>query len=156
MADAYRRIYLHLVFAVANRRALLGLQWRNEVFKYIAGILNNKGHYSLAINGYNDHIHIFFDYNVNELVPDLVREIKKSSSNFIRKKRFTRYKFNWQNGYGIFSHSNAEKGRIINYIRNQEEHHRKITFKEEYLEFLRDFEIDYNSQYLLDFFDIRE
>jgi REP element-mobilizing transposase RayT len=95
MANTYKKVYIHLVFAIKNRNALLEKEWRAKVFCYISGIINNKGHYSLAVGGHSDHIHILFDYNLNELIPDLVREIKKASSNFIKEENLSKYKFEW-------------------------------------------------------------
>jgi len=103
MANSYKKVYLHIVFAVKNRNALLHKSWRDRVFSYIAGSLNSRGHYSLAVNGFNDHIHIFFDYSCNELVADLVRELKKASSRLIKDEKLTKHKFEWQSGYGVFS-----------------------------------------------------
>ena len=151
MANTYKKIYVQIIFAVKNRDALLHKNWRDEVFRYIAGIINNRDHYSLAVNGSHDHIHIFFDYNCKELIPDLVREIKKSSNQFIVDKKFTKYKFEWQSGYGLFSHGYREKQTIIEYIKNQKEHHSSRTFKEEYLNLLHSFEIEFKDQYLFDF-----
>jgi REP element-mobilizing transposase RayT len=151
MANTYKSIYLQIIFAVKNRDALLSPNWRADIFKYIAGILNQRGHYSLAVNGHMDHIHIFFDYNTKELISDLVREIKKSTSNYIKKNRLSPYHFEWQSGYGVFSHGYREKDIIIKYVMNQEEHHRTRSFKEEYLSFLKSYEIDFKDEYLFDF-----
>lgn len=151
MANSYRKIYLHLIFAVKHRQAILDKSWRQELFKYIAGIINKKGHYSLAVNGYNDHVHIFFDYKGHELIEELVREIKKSSSHFIKSKNLSPFKFEWQSGYGVFSHGYREKGIIIDYVMKQEEHHGKKTFRQEYLQFLKSYEIDFKAEYVFDF-----
>ena len=105
MADTYLKIYLQVIFAVKNRNATLKKEWREEVYKYMAGILNERGNYSLAVNGIHDHVHLFFDYKVKEDISDLVREIKKSSNKFIKKKGFTKFNFEWQTGYGAFSYS---------------------------------------------------
>ena len=152
MANTYRKMYLQVIFAVRNRNALLHESWRDEIFKYMSGIINNRGHYSLAINGSYDHVHLFFDYKGNELVEDLVREIKKSSHNFIKEKRFCPYKFEWQSGYGVFSHGYREKIAVMEYIMNQKEHHRNKPFQEEYLNFLKSYEIDFKEEYVFEFF----
>ncbi len=144
-------MYVQIVFAVKRREALLDSRWRNRVFKYIAGGLNARGHYSLAVNGHHDHVHIFFDYNGKELIEDLVREIKKSSAKFIKDERLSNFKFEWQSGYGVFTHGYREKPTIIEYIRNQEEHHSKTTFKEEYLSFLKAYDIEFKKEYLFEF-----
>lgn len=153
MANKYLKIYIQVVFAVKNREAMLLKPWRNELFSYMATSLNNRGNYSLAVNGSYDHVHLFFDHRDKELISDLVREIKKSSNSFIKDKKFTRSKFQWQTGYGAFSYSYREKGMIIEYIRNQEKHHQKVNFKDEYLLMLNDFEIDFKDVYLFDFLD---
>lgn len=137
MANTYKSIYLQIVFAVKNREALLDKSWRSELFRYITGIVNNRGHFSLAVNGVQDHVHIFLDFNGQELIQELVREIKKSSSHYIKKKKLTLFHFEWQSGYGVFSHGYREKDIIIKYILNQEDLHRIKTFKEEYLSFLK-------------------
>lgn len=151
MANTYRKIYIQIVFAVENRQALLIEPWREEVFKYIAGVVKKRDHYSLAVNGSKDHIHFFLDYNPNDLIADLVREVKKSSNSFINKNKFSEYNFGWQSGYGVFSHGYREKATIIEYIKNQKEHHRKISFKEEYLKFLKSYDIDFKNEYIFKF-----
>ena len=153
MANTYRKVYLHIVFAVKNREALLHQSWRQEVFKYMAGTLKAKGHYPLAVNGYHDHVHLFFDYNCKELIEDLVREIKKSSNLFIKDKGFTKFKFEWQSGFGVFSQGYRERDFIIKYIINQEEHHRNRTFRQEYLALLKAFEVEFKDEYVFEFFD---
>jgi len=124
-----------------------------DLFKYIAGIINNRNHYSLAVNGVENHIHLFFDYNCRELIEDLVREIKKASNAYINDRNLCPRKFEWQAGYGVFSHGYREKSIIIDYVKNQEEHHRKQTFRKEYLAFLKSYEIDFKDEYIFDFLD---
>lgn len=135
MANNYKRILLHIVFAVKNRDALLHKSWRDRVFKYVAGIVNERKHFSYAVNGYHDHIHIFLDYKGHELIEELVREIKKASNNFIKNEKLSQKKFEWQSGYGVFSHGFSDRDIVIKYIMNQENHHKKITFRDEYFEF---------------------
>lgn len=151
MANTFRKIYLHVVFAVKFRQALLEKSWRGKVFRYIAGILNQRGHFSLAVNGPNDHIHIFFDYKDIELLSDLVREIKKASTNFINREIKPNFKFQWQSGYAVFSCDSRDKDSVIKYILNQETHHSQLTFKDEYLKFLEENEIQFEERYLFDF-----
>ena len=153
MANTYKKVYLHIVFAVKNRQALLDKKWRDDIFKYIAGIINKRGHYTLEINGVSDHVHIFFDYNCEELISDLVREIKKASNKLINESGYSYFKFEWQKGYGVFSHSQKEKASIIKYIKNQEKHHQKTNFRSEYLRLLEAFEIEYKDEYVFKFFD---
>jgi len=152
MANTYRKVNLQIVFAVKNRQALLHKSWRPELFRYMAGIINHRGHYSLAVNGIGNHVHLFLDYNCRELIEDLVREIKKASNSYIKDRNLCPYKFEWQSGYGVFSHGYREKGVIIDYIKNQE-HHRKKSFRQEYLTFLKSYEIDFKDEYVFDFLD---
>jgi len=151
MANSYKKVYLHIVFAVKNRNALLNKAWRSRLFAYISGIIKEKGHYPLAVNGHKDHVHIFLDYNLHELVSDLVREIKKSSTKYIKSNKLTQYKFEWQSGYGVFSVGFKDIDTTIKYIIDQEEHHRKTTFKAEYLKVLNEFKIEFKEEYLFDF-----
>ena len=153
MANTYQRIYLHIIFAVKYREALLEEEWRDEVFKYIAGIINERGHYSLAVNGYNDHIHILLDYNGRELISDLVREIKKGSNKYINDNKLSHKKFQWQGGYGVFSQGYREKSTIIEYIKNQKKHHSKEKFSREFISLLHSNETDYDERYLFQFHD---
>ncbi|MBP6619769.1 MAG: IS200/IS605 family transposase [Leadbetterella sp.] len=153
MANTYRKVYLHIVFAVKNRKTLLDKSWRHELFAYMSTTLNNRGHFSLAVNGYNDHVHLFFDYNCNELISDLVREIKKSSNEFINANGFCSGKFEWQNGYGVFSNGYREKDVIIKYIINQEKHHSTRSFREEYVSLLDSYSVAYKNEYVFEFFD---
>ncbi|MBY5957893.1 transposase [Membranicola marinus] len=153
MANKYLKIYIQIIFAVKYREAILAKSWRSELFSYMSTSLLDRGNYPLAVNGSYDHVHLFFDYRDTELISDLVRELKKSSNSFIKNKGFTRSKFQWQTGYGAFSYSYREKGKIIEYIRNQEKHHQKVRLKDEYLSMLNDFEIDFKDEYLFDFLE---
>lgn len=120
---------------------------------YIIGIIQNHQHKLLAIGSMPDHIHIFIGYNLNQLIPDLIEEIKTSSNDWIKQKNYSGFKFEWQKGYGAFTHSHSHLDQVIKYIRNQQEHHHKKSFKEEYLEILNRNEIKFNDDYLFDFFD---
>lgn len=153
MANSYKKIYLHVVFAVKHRKALLHKSWRQSLFKYMAQSLNHRGHFSLAVNGHIDHVHLFFSYSTNELIPDLVREIKKSATKFINDNQFTNHKFEWQSGYAVFSNSDAEIDRVIKYIVNQENHHAKVNFQKEYLDYLHKYLIEYKDEYVFDFLE---
>lgn len=153
MANTYAQCYLHLVFAVKNREALISKSWRDELEKYITGIVQNHKHKMLAIRAMPDHIHIFIGYNVNQLVPDLVEEIKTSSNAWIKAKRISAFKFDWQKGYGAFTHARSQLDTVVKYILTQEEHHRKSSFREEYLDMLRKNDIEFNEKYVFDFFD---
>lgn len=153
MANTYTQFYVHLVFAVKNRNALIKKHWKNNLEMYITGIVQNHAHKMPAINTMPDHIHIFIGYNVNHLIPKLVEEIKTSSNGWIKKNRLSRFRFEWQKGYGAFSHSQSHIDPVVKYILNQENHHRKNSFRTEYLEILRKNDIQYNEEYLFDFFD---
>jgi len=131
MANTFTQLYIHLVFSPANRESLIQKIWKDELEKYITGIAQNKGHKMLAIGAMPDHIHIFLGYNPNQLIPDLVEEIKTSSTAWIKYNKTPKARFSWQKGYGAFSHSQKELGSVINYILSQEEHHKKRTFKSE-------------------------
>jgi putative transposase len=154
MANTYTQLHIHLVFSPRNREALIKKDWRDELEKYITKIVQNHNHKLLAIGAMHDHIHIFIGYDVNQLIPDLVQNIKTSSSHWIREKKFTKFKFEWQKGYGAFSHSHSQLDTVAKYILNQDEHHKGRSFKEEYLEMLRKNEIDFKDEYVFDFFDI--
>jgi REP element-mobilizing transposase RayT len=150
MANTYSQIYIQIVFAVQNRKALIHPNWEEELYKYITGIVQNKGQKMLAINGMPNHIHIFIGMKPSCCLSDLVREIKKSSNTFIKEKKFTPFKFEWQEGFGAFSYSHSQLSDVIQYIENQKEHHKKRTFKEEYLSFLKLFEIEHKKEYLFE------
>jgi REP element-mobilizing transposase RayT len=148
MANTYSQIYIQIVFAVQNRNALIQPTWEEELYRYITGIVQNKGQKMLAINGTSNHIHIFIGMKPNCCLSDLVREIKKSTNTFIKEKRFVAHLFQWQEGFGAFSYSHSQLTNVIQYIENQKEHHKKQTFKDEYLAFLKAFEIEFNNEYL--------
>jgi REP element-mobilizing transposase RayT len=153
MGDTYSQAYFHIVFAVENRKARIQKNWKVKLEKYITGIIQNHGHKMIAIGSMPDHIHILVGYNLNQRIPDLVELVKTSSNRWIKEEKLTNYKFNWQKGYGAFSYSRSQINSVAKYILNQEEHHKKRSFKEEYLEILEKFEIDYKEKYLFDFID---
>jgi len=154
MADTYTQLDIQLVFAIKGRESLIHRSWKEELYKYITGIVQNNKHKMLKINGMPDHVHIFIGYHPTQLIPKLVEEIKTSSNAFIKQRGFTKYKFSWQQGYGAFSYSRSHRDAVIRYIENQEQHHRKKSFREEYVEFLQKFEVDYKEKYLFDFQEI--
>jgi len=153
MADTYVQAYFHLVFAVYNRDALIRKSWKDELEKYITGIVQNNSHKLIAIGSMPDHIHIFIGYNLNQTIPNLVEKIKTSSNHWIKERNLTKFKFNWQKGYGAFTHSHSQIDSVANYVLNQEDHHRKKTFREEYLEMLTKFNIAYKDEYVFNFFN---
>ena len=142
------RIYVQIVFAVQGRENLIHQSWENDLYKYITGIVQNKDQKMLAINGMPDHIHIFIGMKPTCCLSDLVRDIKKSSTQFIREQRLTKYAFSWQKGYGTFTYSHSHVNNVCHYIQTQKEHHRTQNFKDEYLEFLKDYEIDYEEKFV--------
>jgi REP element-mobilizing transposase RayT len=148
MANTYTQLYIQYVFAVKGRENLLQKNWRADVFKYISGIIETKGHKSIIVNGVADHVHVFVGLSPTMSISDLIRDIKNNSSKFINENRFIKGKFEWQAGYGAFSYSRSQIKRVYDYILNQENHHKNRTFKEEYLEMLRKYEIDFDEQYL--------
>jgi putative transposase len=153
MSGTFSQIYIQVVFAVKYRESLIQLNWENNLYKYITGIVLGKNQKMLAINGVSDHIHFLIGMKPNCNLSDLVREVKKSSSEFVKEQQFTTQRFAWQEGFGAFSYSQSNFSNVINYIHNQKEHHRKQTFKEEYTSLLKKFEIDYKDEYLFDWID---
>lgn len=153
MADTYTQCYVHLVFAVKNRNALIKKVWKNELEMYITGIVQNHKHKLLSIYAMPDHIHIFIGYNINHLIPNLVEEIKTSSNSWIKNNNLSNFKFEWQKGYGAFTHSHSQINTVINYIINQEIHHQKRKFRDEYMELLRKNEVEFKDEYVFTFFD---
>ncbi|MFL9482298.1 IS200/IS605 family transposase [Chitinophagaceae bacterium LWZ2-11] len=150
MANTFSRIYIQIVFAVKGRENLIDKKWEKELHGYIATIIKNKEQKSIIVNGMEDHIHAFVGLKPTMLVADLVRDIKCNSAKFINDRKFVKGKFNWQEGYGAFSYAHSQIGSVYNYILNQKERHKTNTFKEEYLSFLKKFEIEYDTKYLFE------
>lgn len=150
MAGTYTQIHIHCVFAVKNRDSVIDNSFREELYEYITGIVQERGNKMLAIGGTSNHIHIFFGFRANESLPDLIKAVKRSSSLWINQNNKTRFKFQWQEGYGAFSYSRSHVYAVINYIRNQEEHHKKRSFHDEYSQILKDFDVEYDEQYVLE------
>ena len=148
MANTYTQIHLQFVFAVKYRNGLIHASFKEELYKYISGIIKENNHKLLAINGMPDHLHIFIGMRPSQSISDLLQDIKGSSSKWINEKKFLKVKFEWQEGYGAFSYSKSHVNDVINYIQNQENHHKKETFREEYLKFLKVFEIEYDERYI--------
>ena len=153
MADTYIQAYFHLVFAVRNRDALIQKSWKDELEKYITGIVQNNNHKLIALGSMPDHIHVFIGYNLNHTIPKLVENIKTSSNHWIANKKLSHFKFHWQKGYGAFTHSHKQIDVVAKYVLSQEEHHRNKSFKEEYTQMLTEFEIAYKDEYVFTFFD---
>jgi len=153
MANNYTQCYFHLVFSEKNRNALIRREWKDELERYVTGIVQNHRHKMLAIGTIPDHIHILIGYNVNQLIPDLVEEIKTSSNKLIKEKRLSKFKFEWQKGYGAFTHSHSQIDLVVKYILSQEEHHKKRSFREEYFEILEKNEVQFKDEYVFEFFN---
>ena len=148
MANTYTQIYIHYVFAVQNRIGLIQNRWRDELYKYMTGTIANKGHKLLQIGGMSDHIHALVSMSPKQSPSDLMADVKRSSSLWINNKCLVKGKFSWQEGYGAFSYGKSQISDIAIYIENQEKHHKKRTFMEEYFEFLKLFEIEYDELYV--------
>lgn len=153
MPGTFSQIYIQIVFAVKGRENLIALNWKDELHKYIAGIIKGKAQKPIIVNGMPDHIHAFIGLKPSMKISDLVRDIKNNSTNFINENKFVRGKFFWQEGYGAFSYSHSQISDVYDYILHQEKHHKKKSFREEYLEFLHKFEIEYNEKYLFNWID---
>jgi putative transposase len=153
MANTYTQIYLHIVFSVKGRQNLIQKKWKEELYKYICGIVNGKEQKVYAIGGVADHIHILVSIKPNIVISDLVRDIKANSSKWINEKRYVIGKFQWQEGFGAFSSAQSQLDVIITYINNQEKHHQNKTFKDEYLELLQKFNIEYDEKYLFEWIE---
>ncbi len=153
MANTYSQINIHCVFAVLGRENVITNKFRDDLHKYITGILSNEDAFSLAVGGWKDHVHIFFELPVTSSLSDLMRILKASSSKWINDNNFLKGKFRWQEGYAAFSHSKSQRNKVIRYIMNQEEHHKSKSFKDEYLAMLQNYGIKYESAYLFEFYD---
>ena len=148
MANTYTQIHIQAVFSVQDKHSLIEMSWEDELFRYITGIVQNHEHKVLAIGGMPDHIHLFFGMRPTQSLSELMQDVKGDSSKWINKKGFLRNRFSWQEGYGAFSYSKSSVDNMIDYIKNQKVHHKKRTFIEEYLDFLKKFEIDYDERYI--------
>src|SRR6267142_3778255 len=143
MPGTYSQIYIQVVFAVKGRESLIHQSWEEHLYKYITGIVQNKEQKMVAINGMPDHIHFLIGMKPSCCLSDLVREVKKSSNEFIKKNKFSKFKFNWQEGFGAFSYSHSQLNDVISYIMNQKVHHKMKTFKDEYIDFLKMFNVEH-------------
>jgi len=148
MANTYTQLHIQLVFAVKYRAALIEKKWNDRLYKYITGIVQENEHKMLQLNGMPDHIHIFLGVRPNQAISSLVQNIKVESSKWIKAEGFCKSPFAWQEGFGAFSYSKSHVQDVIRYIQNQEAHHQKENFLEEYRRLLKTFEIDYDEQYI--------
>jgi len=153
MSNTYSQIFLHIIFAVKGRQSLISKKYSEDIRKYITGIVTNLNCKMIAINNMSDHIHLLIGLNPNISVSDLLEKIKSNSSKWINENRFLSGKFEWQKGYGVFSYSKSQIDNVIKYIENQENHHKKKTFREEYIEFLEKFGVEYNNKYLYEWIE---
>src|SRR6266571_765205 len=153
MANTFSQIYIQTVFAVSNRESLIKPEFKEDLYKYITGIVKNQGQKLISINGMSDHVHILIGLRPAMALADLVKEIKSDSTNFINKKKWVRGRFSWQEGYGAFSYGHSQLDTIIRYIQNQEKHHQRRSFKDEYLTLLRRFDIAFEEKYVFKFID---
>ncbi|HSK14510.1 MAG TPA: IS200/IS605 family transposase [Phnomibacter sp.] len=153
MAGTFSQIYIHYVFAVKGRANLLDKKWRQEVFKYMNGIIKGKEQKPIIVNGVGDHVHVLVGIKPSISIADLIRDIKNNSSRFINEQKWLKGKFEWQEGYGAFSVSPAQLDVLYNYILNQEMHHEKRSFREEYHQFLNEYQISFEERFLFDFLE---
>jgi putative transposase len=149
----YTQLYIQLVFAVKNRNAVLNKEIRYRIFEYMSAIISGMNHKSIIVNGVSDHVHILLGLNPSKSISETVHDIKRNSSLFINNENLCKGRFTWQEGYGAFSYSRSQLDRVYNYILSQELHHSKSTFQEEYVKFLRNYEIDYNERFLFEFWN---
>jgi REP element-mobilizing transposase RayT len=153
MPGTFSQLYIQIVFAVKGRQNFIKPSFEQELYKYISGIITGKEQKSLAVNGMSDHVHVLVGLRPSMRISDLVRDIKNNSANFINDHDWLKNHFSWQEGYGAFSYSQSQFGRVIDYIKNQKQHHQKKTFRQEYLSFLKNFAIPFEEKYLFEFFD---
>lgn len=153
MANTYSQVLIQAVFAVQSRQSLIMPEWKEDLFKYIAGIFREKNQKLLAIGGIADHIHILFGLRPSIAISDLVRDVKACSTGFINDERFVRGRFQWQEGFGAFSYSRSQLDAVAKYVLNQEKHHAKRTLRDEYIGLLDRFEVEYEDRYLFDWIE---
>lgn len=153
MPNTFSQIYIHVVFAVKGRGNLISSSHREELHKYITGVVQAKSQKLLAIFCMPDHCHLLIGMKPDMSVSDIVRDIKANASRFINEQDWMIGKFSWQEGFGAFSYAKSQQDDVVKYILSQEEHHKVRTFKEEYLEILKRFEVEYNEQYLFEWYD---
>jgi len=153
MANTYTQMYVQIVFSVQGRTNIISERFRDELEKYICGIVSANKCKPLAIYCNPDHSHVFVGIHPTISVSKITEQIKSGSSNWINERKFIVGKFNWQDGYGAFTYSKSQVDNVVKYIQNQPEHHKKQTFREEYLLLLEKFEIDYDTKYLFEWYE---
>ena len=148
MANTYSQVHLHFIFAPKNRQGLIGSDWEIALYKYITGIVEARQHKMIVINGMSDHLHMLVGFRTTQSIADFMQDVKADSSQWINANRFCNSRFEWQAGYGVFSYSKSQVPDVIHYIQTQKEHHRKVTFQDEYRLFLEKFEVDFDERYV--------
>lgn len=148
MANTYYQIYLHTIFAVKHRNAVIKNEWKSQLFAVIGNLINETKCKTILINGMLDHVHCFLGLKPVVSVSELMKTVKAKSSKYINDRALTAERFEWQEGYGVFSYSQSGVDSVYKYIQNQEEHHKKQTFKDEYMDFLKKYKVAYEDQYL--------
>jgi len=148
MANTYTQIHIQCVFAVQNRTCIIHYKWKESLHKYITGIIQNHGHKVLAINSMPDHVHVFFGMRPTQSLSDLMQDVKGDSSKWINKNGFTKGYFSWQEGFGGFSYSKSQVNDVVSYIMNQDKHHKRKSFMEEYESLLREFDVDFDERFV--------
>ena len=148
MANTYHQIYLQAVFAVKYRKARIQKSWKEKLFGVIGNLINETGCKTIIVNGVEDHLHCFIGLKPVVSVSELMKTVKAKSSKYVNDKNLTESRFEWQEGYGVFSYGQSQVDRVYKYILNQEAHHKKLTFREEYLEFLKSFKVEYDERYI--------
>ena len=148
MTNTYTQLHNQFVFDVKYRDGVIQASWKDELYKYMTGIVQQNKHKLISINGMSDHIHILIGMRPHQSISDLMQDVKGNSSKWINEKKLVKGKFEWQEGYGAFSYGKSQIKDVILYVENQEQHHKKKTFREEYLDFLIKFEIEYDEKYI--------
>jgi len=148
MANTYHQIYLQMVFAVKYRAAVIDKSWSSKLYGVIGNLINESNCKTIIVNGVEDHVHCFIGLRPVVSVSELLKTVKAKSSIYINDHSLTSSRFEWQEGYGVFSYSQSQVDSVYNYIKNQEEHHKKQTFRDEYIGFLKQFKIEYDEQYI--------
>ena len=150
MANTYHQIYIQAVFAVIYRNEVIANEWKSKLFGVIGNLINETGCKTIIVNGVEDHVHCFLGLKPSVSISELMKTVKAKSSKYINDNQLTKSRFEWQEGYGAFSYSHSQINSVYKYIVNQEEHHKKQTFKEEYLEFLDKFEVPFDERYIFE------
>jgi REP element-mobilizing transposase RayT len=148
MANSYSKLYIHVVFVVKYRQAIIDKKWKDNLHAVIGNLINNEGCKTIVINGIEDHVHCLFILKPSISISTLIQRVKSLSSKWVNDQKLTNSRFEWQPGYGAFSYAQSELNNVINYIKKQEEHHKKTSFRSEYIDFLKKFEVEYNDNYL--------